>query len=270
MSFWTILLWVVFPYIALASMIIGIIWRWRTDKFGWTTRSSETYERKWLRITSPLFHYGILLVILGHFAGLVIPQSWTSAMGVSEHLYHAVAVSLGSVAGILTIAGMVGLLIRRYVVKSVRFATSPSDIVMYVLLAAAVGLGAFATAATQIFGVPGGYDYRETISPWFRSLFYLNPQPELMVGIPWQFTLHVTAGFLLFAVWPYTRLVHAVSLPVNYPMRPYMVYRSRGTEVGSPGYWQGGEPVPTYMLDKADTEKKKYRTSYGGGRKPVA
>lgn len=270
MSFLTVLLWVVFPYLALASMIIGIIWRWRTDKFGWTTRSSETYERKWLVRMSPLFHYGILLVIMGHIAGLVIPESWTNALGISEHVYHLMAISLGTVAGVMTILGMIGLLIRRFVVKSVRLATSPSDIVMYVLLALAVGMGAFATAATQLFGAPGGYNYRETISPWFRSLFYFDPQPELMVGIPWQFTLHVLAGFLLFAVWPYTRLVHAVALPVNYPMRPYMVYRTRGTEVGSPGYWQGGEPVPVASATKADRQKGKYKTGYGGGKKPVA
>lgn len=269
MSFWNVLLWVIFPYLALASMVIGLIWRWKVDKFGWTTRSSETYERKWLRISSPLFHYGILLVILGHFVGLVIPQSWTSEVGISEGVYHFMAVSLGSVAAVMTILGLIGLLVRRYVVKSVRLATTPGDIVTYVLLTAAIALGTIATVSTQIFGGPHGYDYRETISPWFRSIFYLHPQTELMIGVPWQFQTHIIAGLLLFAVWPYTRLVHATALPINYPARPYMVYRSRGTEVGYPGYWQGGEPVPAYKLAKTKTEKKKYHSTFGGGNKPV-
>ena len=123
-------LWIIFPYLALASLFIGIVWRWRTDKFGWVTRSSETYERTWLRISSPLFHYGILLVVMGHLVGLAVPESWTSAIGISEGLYHFMALSLGTVAAIMTIIGLAGLLVRRFVVRSVKLATSPRDIVM--------------------------------------------------------------------------------------------------------------------------------------------
>ena len=32
----------------------------------------------------------------------------------------------------------------------------------------------------------------------------------------------------LFALWPFTRLVHAFSAPIGYLFRPYIVYRSRG------------------------------------------
>ena len=238
-------LWIIFPYLALASLFIGIVWRWRTDKFGWVTRSSETYERTWLRISSPLFHYGILLVVMGHLVGLAVPETWTSAIGISEGLYHFMALSLGTVAAIMTIIGLAGLLVRRFVVKSVRLATSPGDIFMYVILVAAIALGTLATVSTQIFGGEHGYNYRETISPWFRSLFYFHPEAQLMVDVPWEFKLHIIAGLLLFAVLPYTRLVHAVAPPVLYPVRPYMVYRSRGTEVGSPGNWQGTGKSPS-------------------------
>src|SRR3712207_5231503 len=46
-------------------------WRdWSSDvcssDLGWTTRSSQLYESRLLRIGSPLFHFGILLVLLGH------------------------------------------------------------------------------------------------------------------------------------------------------------------------------------------------------------
>ena len=79
--------------------------------------------------------------------------------------------------------------------------------------------------------MPGGYDYRETISPWLRQLLIFNPMPDLMVQAPWQFKVHVLAGFTLIACWPFTRLVHAFSAPVGYSTRPYVVYRSRGEEV---------------------------------------
>ena len=83
-----VFLWGVLPYVVLLILIGGTIWRYHYDKFGWTTRSSELYESRLLRIASPMFHYGILVVIAGHAVGLVIPQSWTDALGVSETMYH--------------------------------------------------------------------------------------------------------------------------------------------------------------------------------------
>lgn len=234
MNYWDIILWVILPYVSLTIMIVGLIWRWRTDRFGWTTRSSESYERTWLRISSPLFHYGILFVAFGHVGGLLIPASWTEAAGIGEGLYHLVAVVLGTAAAIATIVGLVGLLVRRFVVKSVRLATSRSDIVMYVLLSFPIAIGTAATVTQQILGSEHGYNYRETISPWLRSLFYFQPQVDLMADVPLVFKAHIVAAFLLFAIWPFTRLVHAVTPPVTYPLRPYIVYRSRGTEVGRP------------------------------------
>mgnify|MGYP003694600301 CR=1 FL=1 len=83
-----VLLWGVLPYVMMAVLIGGLIWRYRYDQFGWTTRSSQLYESRLLRIGSPLFHFGILVVIIGHLGGLVIPESWTEAVGVTEGMYH--------------------------------------------------------------------------------------------------------------------------------------------------------------------------------------
>ena len=75
----SLLLWGVLPYVMVAVLVGGLIWRYRYDQFGWTTRSSQLYESRLLRIGSPLFHFGILVVIVGHVAGLVIPKAWTDA-----------------------------------------------------------------------------------------------------------------------------------------------------------------------------------------------
>ena len=77
-------LWVIVPYLCLATFVVGHFWRYRYDKFGWTTRSSQLYESRLLRWGSPLFHFGILAVFFGHVMGLGIPESWTSAVGISE------------------------------------------------------------------------------------------------------------------------------------------------------------------------------------------
>ena len=121
------LLFVVVPYVCLAIFIGGHVWRYRYDKFGWTTRSSQLYERRLLRIGSPLFHFGILLVALGHIGGLLIPESWTAAAGVSETAYHAAAAGLGTVAGFCTLVGVAIFVYRRRTVGPVFSATTLND-----------------------------------------------------------------------------------------------------------------------------------------------
>ena len=122
------------PYIAFTSFVLGHLWRYRTDQFGWTTRSSQIYECRLLRMGSPLFHFGLLGVFGGHVVGLLIPQSWTSAVGISEQAYHLIAVTMGSLAGFAVIVGLAILLYRRITITAVRKATSRSDKVMYLLL----------------------------------------------------------------------------------------------------------------------------------------
>lgn len=220
-------LWVAFPWLAIAAFAVGVSWRWRTDQFGWTTHSSQIYESTLLRLSSPLFHYGMMFVILGHVMGLAFPKSWTRAVGINDHAYHLIATIPGTIAGIAAVIGLCGLIYRRVSNKAVLLSTSKPDKVMYILLALAIFSGFIATVSTQVFGGPHGYDYRETISPWLRQLFIFNPTPELMLDVPWQFKVHVISGFTMLAVWPFTRLVHAFSAPVGYVNRPYVVYRSR-------------------------------------------
>ena len=222
-------LWGAFPWLAIAAFFVGIFWRWRSDQFGWTTHSSQIYESKLLRLTSPLFHWGMVFVVIGHLMGLAFPKSWTQAVGISDHAYHLLATIPGSIAALAVLLGFAGLLYRRLKNRSVFLSTSTSDKVMYALLGLALVSGSFATFTLQLFDLAGtgGYDYRETISPWLRQLLIFNIQPDLMASAPWQFKVHVLCGFTIIAVWPFTRLVHAFSAPVGYVTRPYVVYRSR-------------------------------------------
>ena len=265
MTGWNIFLFVIVPYVCLAIMIFGLGWRWKTDQFGWTSRSSQIYESTWLRWSSPLFHYGILLVLVGHIMGLLIPESWTEAVGIKEKAYHIVAVVGGSIGAVMTIVGIVGLLVRRFWLKSVRLATSRSDIIMYCLLLIPIGLGTTATIWKQIFYTGEPYNYRETIAPWLRSLFYFHPEVDLMVNVPWIFKAHIMAAFLLFAMLPYTRLVHILSAPVGYTTRPYMVYRSKGDPVGYPpelrGWRKGISVEDDIRSSPAGTFVGKYQSS---------
>jgi nitrate reductase gamma subunit len=233
-------LWVGVPYICLAVFVVGHWWRYRYDKFGWTTRSSQLYESRLLRLGSPLFHFGILFVLMGHVMGLGVPKSWTEAVGVSEGAYHALAVGTGTVAGVCTVVGMAILIYRRRTVGPVFSATTRMDKAMYLVLATVIVLGLANTAVANIFG---HYDYRDGVSVWFRGIFRLSPHPELMADAPIGFQLHGLAAFGLLALWPFTRLVHVFSAPLGYLTRPYIVYRSRDDSMGSRPPRRGWERV---------------------------
>lgn len=240
--------WTVLPYVAIAVLVVGLYWRYRFDKFGWTTRSSQIYESRLLRLGSPLFHIGILLALGGHVIGLMIPESWTSALGIDEHVYHLVAVAMGSVAAVMVVTGLAILIYRRRTVGRVFQVTTRMDKLMYLVLGSVVLFGAYNTLAVNLLDLPGlypdGYNYRETVSVWFRSVFMLDPEGGLMADAPLSFQLHAFAAMLLFMLWPFTRLVHVLSAPLGYLARPYVVYRSRGPhDTGARDPSRGWEPT---------------------------
>ena len=61
-------------------------------------------------------------------------------------------------------------------------------------------------------------------------------------GVIFALTILLSA-FLLFAMWPFTRLVHVFSAPIGYLTRPYIVYRSRDTRLGNRATKPGWERV---------------------------
>ena len=217
------LLWVIFPYVCMVVFVIGHIFRYRYDQFGWTAKSSEFFEKKQLMVGSLMFHLGIIPVFLGHVAGLGIPKTWTRALGISDHLYHFGAVWGGGFFGVVTLIGMFILTSRRFTNATVRGHSSKSDMIVNCLLLFIVFIGVYSSLITN--NVIEGFDYRDNISIWFRSLFTLSPSPEIMGAAPLTFKMHVLTGFLIFAFWPFTRLVHVWSVPLNYVGRSYILYR---------------------------------------------
>lgn len=229
---WQVILWVALPYAALAIFIIGHIWRWRYDQFGWTSRSTQLQEKKWLKWGAPLFHYATFAAIGGHALGILIPASWVSAIGISEHFYHWFAAIAGNIAAVLVIAGVVILAARRMFVPRVRSSTTGVDYVALVLLLVIILTGILPTVVNLFHA----YDYRTTVSPWFRALFTLQPTDAIITGVasaPFIYQLHAISAWLIWAVWPFTRLVHAWSYPIWYLWRPFVVFRTRKAKAPS-------------------------------------
>ena len=101
--------WVGLPYLALGIFVVGHVWRWRYDQFGWTSRSTQLQERRLLKWGSPIFHYGTFAAIGGHILGVLIPESWTRAIGIPENVYRWFSAAAGTIAAVLVIGGVVVL-----------------------------------------------------------------------------------------------------------------------------------------------------------------
>ncbi|HEX7057184.1 MAG TPA: respiratory nitrate reductase subunit gamma [Bacilli bacterium] len=217
--------WIVFPYVTLTIMIAGLLYRFVYRRITWYAPSTEIHEKGWLKIGSPLFHWGIIFAFIGHVMGILIPRSFYEAAGISDETYHAFAIAGGGLAGLMVVAGLIILLLRKLFVERVRVHASFADYFTFLLLLIVGGIGTYITLIYDTTVME--FEYRTTIGPWFRSLFVFQPKYQLMLAVPAIFKLHVIAGFLLFASIPFTRLVHIFSFPARYPTRAPIQYRSR-------------------------------------------
>ena len=221
-----LLLYVALPYAAIATFLVGHWWRYRRDQYRWTARSTQLLESRWLMVGSNLFHFGALAAIGGHVLGILVPHSWTDALGISESAYHVLATVGGLAAGAAATIGFVVLGVRRARFPRVRVTTTRWDLVTFFLLAFGITTGMLCT----LWGTVGDeVHYRDTVAPYFRGLLALDPQPERMTGdeVPFIFQLHVSSMWVLYASWPFSRLVHAWSIPVDWFRRSPIPYRGR-------------------------------------------
>ena len=236
--------YVVLPYVALTIGIGGLLWRRRTNEFSWTARSTELLEGRILRFASVLFHLGVLAAIGGHVLGILIPQSWTAAVGISDEAYHVLAVVGGVSAGVAVLVGFAALLYRRFSNPRVRVTTTNMDLLIFALLAVGIATGLAAT----VLNISESVHYRESVAPYFRQIFIFQPDASLMTGegVALIFQIHVISVWFLYAAWPFSRLVHAFAVPINYPRRSPIIYRPRKPKKASPRSGRYGSGTPDY------------------------
>jgi len=224
-------MWGVFPYIIVVLVVSALIWRYVTNQFSWTSKSSELLEKRMLKWGSLLFHYGIIAVFFGHVAGLLVPVSVYRTLGISDEAYHIAALAGGLPAGVITLVGVAILIYRRWTVNRIRATSSIGDRVAIIVLALVILSGVLATSGNALGH--SEFDYRTTINPWLRGLIVLQPDPELMRTVPMGFKMHIMTTFALYLVFPFTRLVHVFSLPIGYLKRSYVLYRRRDGSIRS-------------------------------------
>jgi NNP family nitrate/nitrite transporter-like MFS transporter len=211
------LLYGVFPYVAIIVAVVGTIWRYFDNRFSFSSLSSQFLEDRRLFWGSMPWHYGILVVLIGHLVGLLIP-GWVLAWnGVPWRLY--VLEATGLIFGLLALVGLVLLMIRRARNARIRAVTSVMDWVLLLTLLVQVIAGVW----TAIFYRWGSSWYAGFAVPYLWSILTLSPNVALVNNMPFMVQTHIIGGFALVLLLPFTRLVHLLSFPFTYLWRPHQV-----------------------------------------------
>ncbi|SDU39393.1 nitrate reductase gamma subunit [Pseudomonas pohangensis] len=231
MSKLNLLLFGVYPYIALAICLIGSWARFDLSQYSWKAGSSQIFhrtaaEQRYMRIASNLFHVGVLFVLAGHFVGLLTPEPIYHYV-ISTQNKQLLAMVSGGFFGVLCLIGLLMLLKRRLTDERVRASSSTSDTMILVVLLAQLVLGLLTiVASTQ--HMDGSV--MVMLADWAQSIVTLQPvkAAEAITPVGLVYKLHVFLGVTLFVLFPFTRLVHIVSAPIWYLGRRYQIVRQKG------------------------------------------
>jgi nitrate reductase gamma subunit len=209
------LLFTYLPHISMTLFWFGLITRIVKSPQSLQAESSQFLSKKGQRWGGNLFHYGILMVFLGHFTGLFTP----------ENLYHlfmttatkrALAITMGSIFGISAVVGIIILLIRRLKNQRIRINSKPQDILLLILLLVEMGLGMisiFITAGSSV------ENYAE-LGIWAQKVITFQPDAgTIIAGHSLIYKLHIVVGLFIFMIFPYTKLMHMFVMPVAYFFR---------------------------------------------------
>lgn len=215
----------IYPYICLAVLFLGSLIRFDREPYSWKSDSSQILRTGQLRWGNNLFHYGVIVVVLGHFVGFLMPEPvvlWL--MSPTQHMLLAMVV--GGIAGLIAIVGLSMVIYRRYYDPRVRGNSRKWDISIVVMLWLQLLLG--------IVTVPisaqhmGGHEF-EMLVQYVQSvvLFQGFAGAALLQGLSWVYQVHILLGFTIFLVSPFTRMVHIWSGvgALAYLFRPYQLVR---------------------------------------------
>jgi nitrate reductase gamma subunit len=207
------------PYGALALFIFVLPYRYVTNRLTWTTFSSQFLERKTLFWGIMPWHFGIIIVLLAHITGFLIPRVVEALLSNQTFFLALENVSLG--LGLVALFGIVVLLFRRATAERIRPVTGIADWALLILLAIQAATGLY----ISIF-VRWGYQwYHYTAVPYLYSLLTFHPQIEYVADFPFFFKLHVAGAFTILGILPFTKLVHLLYLPVGFLKDPPILYR---------------------------------------------
>ncbi len=214
----------IYPYICLAVLAIGTLIRYEREQYSWRASSSQLLADKGLRVGNILFHIGIIIIFFGHLVGLLTPH-FIYEYFITAEQKQMLAIIVGGVAGVVGFIGLTILVYRRLFVARIRMTSSISDILVIVIFWVQITLG--------LLTIPFSLAHHDAtimlnLSEWAQHILtFRSGASNYIVGVDWVFQVHLILGLTIFLLFPFTRLVHMLSIPIKYIGRPYQVVRSR-------------------------------------------
>jgi nitrate reductase gamma subunit len=226
MSYFELFVLVAIPYAGLISFLVGMILLFRSSKLVPTNFNSHFLDNRLHAWGFGPFHLAITLSIAGHLVALFLPGlilSWNSH---PIRLYGHGIVAL--TCGLLVLFGLCVFIVRRFTSLRLRKRTSWIEWLVYSLLLLLVVSGVL----SSILHPWGTSWFAAAASKYLWSLVTLNPDISSVSGAPWMIQIHMTAGFLLIGLIPFSNLAHLLCLPISYFWRPELVihWRTRRPE----------------------------------------
>jgi nitrate reductase gamma subunit len=206
-------LFIVLPYVVLALFFFATIWRYIKEKFSYSSYSSQFLENSYQFWGSVPWHYGVISLFAGHLIGFLIPREVLWWNSVPARLYVLEMAAL--IFALVTLIGIVNLIIRRAIDSRVRAVTSKMDVIILVLLLLQVITGMWVALTARW----GSSWFAAVVAPYLWSLFLLSPDATSIASLPWSIKLHILGAYTIFAVFPFTRLVHVLVVPNHYLWR---------------------------------------------------
>ena len=217
----------VYPYLAGTVFLFGSLVRFDRDPYTWKSESSEILKRGNLRLASNCFHVGVLFLFFGHLIGLLAPDALFTAVGLGVEGHELLAMVSGGVFGVLCWIGIVLLIYRRLSQPRIRVTSSTMDLVVvfWIFVTLSFGLSTIAFSARNI----ASGTIIAALRMWAQHIVTFHPVPYVISGLPIVYQIHLVLGMTLFALVPFSRLVHIWSgfASVFYLLRPYQVVRPR-------------------------------------------
>ncbi|MQA36729.1 respiratory nitrate reductase subunit gamma [Rugamonas aquatica] len=217
----------IYPYIALAIFFVGSLIRFDREQYSWKSESSQTLNSGMLKLGSPMFHIGVLGLFFGHMAGLLTPVWVWDTLGVTHGAKQLVAMVAGGVMGSLCLIGLLMLIARRLSNDRVCARSTVKDklVLVWLLATLLLGLSSIFVSASHMDG-----HMMVLLMSWAQHVVTLRGDAAGFIEeAPLVFKLHLFMGMSLFAIFPFTRLVHVWSGfgAVTYLSRAYQLVRPR-------------------------------------------
>jgi len=214
---WNNLFFLIFPYLAIILALVVTVYRSLFRPFTISSLSSQLLERRRLFWGSISFHYGIIYILLGHLLALIFPKGLLLWNAVPLRLY--LLEFTGIAMGVWALVGLLILIWRRIGNARIRAVSSSMDYVVLILLLVSVLTGVIVATSYRF----GSFWFTGIFTPYLWSILSLQPRPELVAPLPWVIKLHVINFFVLLALFPFSRLVHIITYPLGYLLRPWQI-----------------------------------------------